>query len=79
MAGNVSGKLITTRVVVVTWNIFLSKVKTSKRHFGNRKMPSNVEIKAKVPNFDQFRSLAENVSGQKGRYADPSTSSTRYI
>ena len=31
-------------------------------------MPSNVEIKARIPDYDQFRSLAENVSGQKGTY-----------
>ena len=33
-----------------------------------RKMPLNVEIKATIRDYDQFRSLAENVSGQKGLY-----------
>ncbi|CAB4001389.1 Hypothetical predicted protein [Paramuricea clavata] len=30
-------------------------------------MPLNVEIKATIRDYDQFRSLAENVSGQKGQ------------
>ncbi|XP_028397002.1 uncharacterized protein LOC114520855 [Dendronephthya gigantea] len=31
-----------------------------------QKMPSNVEIKATIRDYDQFRSLAETISGQKG-------------
>ena len=30
------------------------------------KMPSNVEIKAKVQDYDKFRLLAENISREKG-------------
>jgi hypothetical protein len=68
MAGNFSGKLMGTRAGII-WNAFSSSVlKTAKRSFGNRKMPSNVEIKAKVSDYNQFRSLAESVSGQKGEY-----------
>ena len=47
--------------------LFSSVFKTANRSFADRKMPSNVEIKAKVPDYSQFRSLAESVSGQKGQ------------
>lgn len=38
------------------------------RSYRKRKMPSNVEIKATVHDYDKFRSLAENISGQKGMF-----------
>ena len=31
-------------------------------------MPSNVEIKAKVQDFEQFKALAESVSGKQGSF-----------
>ena len=34
--------------------------------YQKRKMPSNVEIKAKVQDYDKFRSLAEKISREKG-------------
>ena len=38
------------------------------RAYQKRKMPSNVEIKATVQDYDKFRSLAENISGQEGMF-----------